>query len=151
VPEGHTVHRLAREHRARFGDSSVAVSSPQGRFAAGAALLDGRRLESTDAYGKHLFLGFGADQWLHVHLGLYGSWTFGSLPAPPPRGALRLRLEGNQSYADLRGPTACDLVTDIDKALIQGPARVLTHYGLAPTPSAPGCGSRAAAPRSASC
>jgi endonuclease-8 len=120
VPEGHTVHRLAREHRARFGDSTVAVSSPQGRFAAGAALLDGRRLESTDAYGKHLFLGFGADQWLHVHLGLYGSWTFGSLPAPPPRGALRLRLEGNQSYADLRGPTACDLVTDIDKALIQG-------------------------------
>lgn len=116
MPEGHTVHRQAREHLARFGGHAVRLSSPQGRFARGAALLDGRRLEDADAWGKHLFLGFAGDLWLHVHLGLYGAWTFGALPAPTPRGALRVRLEGDGSYADLRGPTACEVQTPEERA-----------------------------------
>ena len=116
MPEGHTVHRQAREHLARFGGHAVRLSSPQGRFAQGAALLDGRRLEDADAWGKHLFLGFAGDLWLHVHLGLYGAWTFGALPAPTPRGALRVRLEGDGSYADLRGPTACEVQTPEERA-----------------------------------
>ncbi|HEX7189114.1 MAG TPA: DNA-formamidopyrimidine glycosylase family protein [Actinomycetes bacterium] len=119
MPEGHTVHRNAREHRARFGGVPLSVTSPQGRFAEGAALLDGFPLDATDAYGKHLFLGFPGDRWLHVHLGLYGSWTFGPSPAPPARGALRLRLEGNGSYADLRGPTACEVWTPVEKSVLQ--------------------------------
>ena len=95
------------------------MTSPRGRFAEGAALLDGLPLDTTDAYGKHLFLGFPGDRWLHVHLGLYGSWTFGPSPAPPARGALRLRLEGNGSYADLRGPTACEVWTPVEKSVLQ--------------------------------
>ena len=54
MPEGHTIHRLATRHRELFAGSPVAVSSPQGRFAAGAALIDGRMLQDTEAYGKHL-------------------------------------------------------------------------------------------------
>jgi len=118
VPEGHTIHRQAREHLARFGGTAVRVTSPQGRFAEGAALLDGRELERTDAHGKHLFLGFAGDLWLHVHLGLYGTWTFGPVPAPPPRGALRVRLEADGSYADLRGPTACEVQTPEDRKAV---------------------------------
>ena len=118
VPEGHTIHRLAGEHVARFRGVGVQVTSPQGRFRDGAALLDGSVLETAEAYGKHLFLGFARDRWLHVHLGLYGAWTFGALPAPPPRGALRLRLAGHGSYADLRGATTCELVTPTEKALL---------------------------------
>lgn len=119
MPEGHTVHRQAREHLARFGHAPVRLSSPQGRFTEGAALLDGRVLERTDAYGKHLFLGFEGRLWLHVHLGLYGVWAFGAVPAPAPRGALRVRLENTSWYADLRGATACEVVTPADrKALI---------------------------------
>lgn len=89
MPEGHTVHRLARTFDEVFGGSAVTVSSPQGRFAAGAALLDGLVLHAAEAVGKQMFLGFGppdhrptaaglADdlRWLRVHLGLYGSWTF---------------------------------------------------------------------------
>ena len=89
MPEGHTVHRLARTFGEVFGGATVEVSSPQGRFAAGAALLDGLVLHSAEAVGKQMFLGFGpaghvptaeglADdlRWLRVHLGLYGSWTF---------------------------------------------------------------------------
>jgi endonuclease VIII len=86
MPEGHTVHRLAAAFEEAFGGALVAVSSPQGRFAAGAARLDGQHLVSADAFGKHLFIGFApgevaaeggpAQEYAHIHLGLYGSWTF---------------------------------------------------------------------------
>ena len=119
MPEGHSIRRDVREHTRRFGGHVVAASSPQGRFVEGAARLDGRVLERADAWGKHMVLDFGADVLLHVHLGLYGQWSFGSLPVPEPRGALRLRLVGGQSYADLRGATACELWTpgDLDALL----------------------------------
>jgi endonuclease-8/formamidopyrimidine-DNA glycosylase len=77
VPEGHSVHRLARQFADVFTGQRLAVSSPQGRFADGAALLDGRILVGTVAHGKHLFLHFDHAQVLHVHLGLYGAWDFG--------------------------------------------------------------------------
>lgn len=120
MPEGHTVRRHAAEHARRFRGHLVAVSSPQGRFTEGAALLDGRRLAGTDAYGKHLFLAFDGARLLHVHLGLYGGWTFGDTPAPEPRGAVRVRLVANGSYADLRGATAVEVWTPADKAALLG-------------------------------
>ena len=46
MPEGHTLHRLARLHQRRFGGAPVAASSPQGRFTSGAALIDGLVLET---------------------------------------------------------------------------------------------------------
>ncbi|RPF27749.1 Fpg/Nei family DNA glycosylase [Georgenia muralis] len=58
MPEGHTVHRLAHAFAELFGGHRLAVSSPQGRFADGAALLDGRALVGTEAHGKQLFLAF---------------------------------------------------------------------------------------------
>jgi endonuclease-8 len=118
VPEGHSVHRLARELHRAFAGEALRASSPQGRFASGAALLDGRVLERVDAWGKHLFLRFEDDLDLHVHLGLYGHVVCAAAPAPEVRGAVRLRLEGQRSYADLRGPTACDLVSAEERAAI---------------------------------
>ena len=41
VPEGHTIHRLARELQRAFGRRPVAASTLQERFADGAAMLDG--------------------------------------------------------------------------------------------------------------
>ncbi len=103
MPEGHSIHRLALAFDELLHGQELAVSSPQGRFASGAALLDGHRLVATDAHGKHLFLGFSADgatapqelRWLRVHLGLYGSWTFAGDPsfqAPHAIGAPRRRV-----------------------------------------------------------
>lgn len=77
MPEGHSIHRLARQFGDVFAGQPLAVTSPQGRFAAGAALLDGRTLLRSDAHGKHLFLHFDHGMVLHVHLGLYGAWDFG--------------------------------------------------------------------------
>ncbi len=118
MPEGHALHRLAREHELRFKGRKVSVTSPQGRFADGAVLLDGRRLDSAEAWGKHLFLDFRGHRLLHVHLGLYGKWTFGPTPAPDPWGALRVRLVADHSYADLRGATSCEVWTPDDRATL---------------------------------
>jgi endonuclease VIII len=123
VPEGHTLFRLARDQSLAFAGRPVHVTSPQGRFAAGAALLDGRVLDEVTSYGKHLFACFGADT-LHVHLGLYGSYTSGTGVPPAPRGALRMRWEGEGPdglgvWTDLRGATACEVLTtaEVDRIL----------------------------------
>ncbi len=111
MPEGHTIHRQARAHTLAFGGHEIFASSPQGRFEAGAALLSGHVLRKVEPYGKHLLYRFeGITERLHIHLGLYGKFAAGDLPAPEPRGALRLRLCGNGTYSDLRGPTACELM-----------------------------------------
>ena len=115
MPEGHTIHRLANDHRRMFAGHEVRASSPQGRFTEGAALIDGQVLRRTEAYGKHLLHHYGpagaGGHVLHVHLGLYGKFAAGTGEPPEPRGALRLRLVGNDHWTDLRGATACELIT----------------------------------------
>ena len=76
MPEGHSIHRIARQFDRNFVGHVVHASSPQGRFAQGAAELDGRRMTEARAVGKQMFLGFEGDRWLRVHLGLYGAWDF---------------------------------------------------------------------------
>src|ERR687890_66826 len=120
MPEGHTLHRLAALHRRRFVGRPVAVSSPQGRFATSAELIDGRVLESAEARGKHLFHHYGPDLVVHVHLGLYGKCSDERLPADEPRGQVRMRMVGETHHADLRGPTACELLTDAEVEAIHG-------------------------------
>lgn len=110
MPEGHTIHRLAREQNRAFAGQRLRASSPQGRFVDGAARIDGHVLRSTDAYGKHLFHRYVDGPILHVHLGLFGGFSSGSGEPPEPRGALRLRLRGETAWTDLRGPTACELL-----------------------------------------
>jgi endonuclease-8 len=166
VPEGHSVHRIARQFGLHFVGKPVAVTSPQGRFAAGAARLDGHVMTAAKAVGKQMFLEFDNGLWLRVHLGIYGAWDFaGDITAdatiasangrmgqtnqrgtvvgafedslssigaprrtrlrmaeqekleapadtfpPEPIGAVRVRLLTDATCADLRGPTACDVL-----------------------------------------
>jgi endonuclease-8 len=76
LPEGHSVHRIARQFARSFTGPPVAVSSPQGRFTAGAARLDGHAIVQSRAVGKQMFLEFDHHLWLRVHLGMYGAWDF---------------------------------------------------------------------------
>lgn len=76
MPEGHSVHRIARQFSRNFVGGPVSASSPQGRFSEGAAVLDGREMLSAKAVGKQMFLEFEDETWLRVHLGLYGAWDF---------------------------------------------------------------------------
>ncbi|PZF85737.1 Fpg/Nei family DNA glycosylase [Jiangella anatolica] len=120
MPEGHTIHRLAGELSLVFGGRTVDVSSPQGRFAAGAAVVSGSVLSGAQAYGKHLFIGFAGRRWVHVHLGLYGKFDVLDRPAPegPVRGEVRMRLRVPGAHADLRGPTRCEVVGDAEVAAV---------------------------------
>jgi endonuclease-8 len=116
VPEGHTLFRLAREQDELFAGRPVHVTSPQGRFDGGAAVIDGRVLDEVTSYGKHLFARFGGDT-VHVHLGLYGKYATGTGSPPPAKGALRMRWEGpgpdgDGVWTDLRGATVCELITE---------------------------------------
>jgi len=76
VPEGHSVHRITRQFARNFVGRRVSLSSPQGRFAAGAAQLDGHVMTDARAVGKQMFLEFDNGLWLRVHLGMYGAWDF---------------------------------------------------------------------------
>ena len=110
MPEGHTIHRLARDHASWFAGQPVRVESPQGRFLASASLLNGATLESTDAYGKHLFHRYDGGRTVHIHLGLFGRFFVHGLPAPQPRGTVRYRIVGQERATDLVGATACELL-----------------------------------------
>ncbi|GAA1476230.1 Fpg/Nei family DNA glycosylase [Nocardioides aestuarii] len=132
MPEGHTLFRLARDLTGAFAGHRVRVSSPQGRFAADAALVDGSLLLGAESAGKHLFVELEHERLIHVHLGLIGHFdvTTGAESVPEPVGQVRLRLvaatPSGAAYADLRGATRCDLV---------GPARrdeVLAQLGPDP-------------------
>lgn len=154
MPEGHTIHRIALQLGADLVGREVAASSPQGRFAAGAALLDGRVPTAARAHGKQFFLEYDgvAPVVLRVHLGMYGAWDLhgavtpledvlagsGSLGAPrravrlgeaeraltsavfPPEpvGQVRLRLATDTFVADLRGPSACVVLTPEEAAAV---------------------------------
>lgn len=135
MPEGHTLRRLALDLTEAFGGRRVAVTSPQGRFAAEAAMLHGSVIEGADSAGKHLFVDFGDDRFVHIHLGLIGGFQIGNAAELPlPVGQVRLRLATTQaegwSYADLRGATQC--------ALIGSTRRDEVVAGLGPDPLRPG-------------
>lgn len=189
MPEGHSIHRIARQFEENFLDTPLAASSPQGRFSEGAALISGHRMLAAKAAAKHLFLEFDNELFLRVHLGLYGAWDFAgeisldpvlaasngrmgqtnqhgvpaeivldsagenslssigaprrarvrmseaSVPGaaletwpPPVVGQVRLRLLSDNRCADLRGPTACQLLdaAGVDAALAKlGPDPLL--------------------------
>jgi DNA-formamidopyrimidine glycosylase len=123
MPEGHTLRRLADQLSATFAGRQVGVSSPQGRFAAESALLDGTRLLGAESAGKHLFVEFDGDRVVHVHLGLIGGLTVVAGDPAPPVGAVRLRLVAGgdgapPAYADLRGATRCALITPQERATV---------------------------------
>lgn len=148
VPEGHTIHRLAARHAELFVGDKVQAASPQGRFAEGAARLSGTVLDGIEAYGKHLLHHYAGELTLHVHLGLYGRFADGPGEPPPPVGQVRLRLTSDRHWLDLRGPTACELLTPPEVAALRdrlgpdplragaAPDRAYARISRSPTPLA---------------
>jgi endonuclease-8 len=116
MPEGHTIHRHARLQRRRLVNGPVAVTSPQGRFSAGATRLDGRRIEGIDALGKHLFYRWEGGETLHVHLGLFGKFKTFTADPPPPTDGTRLAMTTDEATVYLAGPTACELIDPDEEA-----------------------------------
>lgn len=129
MPEGHTLHRIARDLDAAFAGRVVQVSSPQGRFSAGAALLTGHELLEARAHGKHLFVELAGERILHVHLGLIGTFTIDEAACAgemPVVGQVRCRIATEEHVADLRGPMTCAVLTAEEEAAV--------HAKLGPDP-----------------
>lgn len=109
MPEGHTIHRLARDLNKTLRSAPVSATSPQGRFVEEAALLDGKHLDTAEAWGKHLFLDFENAPLLHIHLGLIGKLR-PKAADEAEQGEIRLRLIGDDTLWDLTGPMICTLI-----------------------------------------
>lgn len=110
MPEGHTIHKIARDHGKLLDGKAVGVSSPQGRFASDAERVDGAVLERIEPHGKHLFYHWSTGEVGHVHLGLFGKFkVHKGETRPEPSGACRMRLTTNDVTIDLAGPTACTI------------------------------------------
>lgn len=106
MPEGHTIHRLARDLNRAFAGERIDAASPQGRFDAGAERIDGQTVDRFEAWGKHLVGRFESGEALHVHLGLIGKFRRAK---GDPVGQVRLRLSADDTHWDLRGPMVCRL------------------------------------------
>ena len=53
---------------------------------------------------------------VHVHLGLYGTFTELAVPMPQPVGQVRMRMVGAEYGTDLRGPTVCEVIDEPEVA-----------------------------------
>ncbi len=117
MPEGHTIHRLARDQSLSLVGHMLDVSSPQGRFLDEAKILNGKKLVKIEAYGKHLFYRFGQDDdsdlFLHIHLGLFGKYRNHRRvngEVPQVYGATRVRFMAPAAVVDVNGPNQCELL-----------------------------------------
>jgi len=130
MPEGHSVHRIARQFARNFVGHAVTASSPQGRFAEGAAVLSGRTMTDARAVGKQMFLCFDEDLWLRVHLGLYGAWDFaGEILVDPTIAAANGRMgQTNQRGTDLE--PVFDAAGENSLASIGAPRRARAHVRM---------------------
>lgn len=111
MPEGHTIHRHARLQRAALAGERIRAWSPQGRFEAGAAKINGSVLDEVEALGKHLFYRWDSGDTLHVHLGLFGKFKTFKTDPPPPTDMTRLAMANGRAVVYLAGPTTCELIT----------------------------------------
>src|SRR6218665_1978428 len=134
MPEGHSVHRIARQFRVNFVGTSPEVSSPQGRFAQGAEMLTGRKMTDARAVGKQMFLEFDHEEWLRVHLGIYGAWDFAGDVAIDPSiqihgqtpGHSRLGQTGEYSRPDGSAPVDRDGEDSVSS--IGAPRKARVHH-----------------------
>ncbi len=76
MPEGDTIHAVARRVAALVGRPIVTIETPQPRHALDRwpERLGGRVVRAVDAHGKHLFVRFEGDLTLHSHLRMTGKW-----------------------------------------------------------------------------
>jgi formamidopyrimidine-DNA glycosylase len=135
MPEGHSVHRIARQFERNFVGRTVTASSPQGRFSEGAAVLSGREMTAVRAVGKQMFAEFDEQLWLRVHLGLYGAWDFaGEILVDPTIASANGRMgQTNQRGTDLEhglSGTVFDSAGENSLTSIGAPRRTRVHVRM---------------------
>jgi endonuclease VIII len=97
MPEGDSLHRIARELQVLVGERVEAQSpNPRGLATGVARAVDGRVLESVDAVGKNLLLRFDGNVVVRSHLRMTGRWRVRRRRGPAQRGAPWLVLRTSE-------------------------------------------------------
>lgn len=131
MPEGHSVHRIARQFDRNFVGKRMLASSPQGRFAEGAGVLNGREAVSVQAVGKQMFLEAEGDVWLRVHLGLYGAWDFaGDILVDPTIASANGRMGQTNQRGTVVDEAILDDAGENSLASIGAPRRTRVHVRM---------------------
>jgi endonuclease-8 len=131
MPEGHSVHRIARQFDRNFVGKTMLAASPQGRFAEGAAVLNGREAISVQAVGKQMFLEAEGDVWLRVHLGLYGAWDFaGDILVDPTIASANGRMGQTNQRGTVVDEEILDDAGENSLASIGAPRRTRVHVRM---------------------
>ena len=97
MPEGDSLHRAARRLQVLVGEQLEAESpNPRGEVTGVASRVDGRRLESVNAVGKHLLLRFDGGVVVRSHLRMNGRWRVRRRTDAPWRGSPWLVLRSRE-------------------------------------------------------
>ena len=97
MPEGDSLHRIARRLQVLVGERVEAESpNPRGLATGVARAIDGRVLERVDAVGKNLLLRFDGNVVVRSHLRMTGRWRIRQRGGPPQRGAPWLVLRTSE-------------------------------------------------------
>ena len=106
MPEGDSLHRIARRLQVLVGERVEAESpNPRGLATGVARAIDGRVLEGVDAVGKNLLLRFDGNVVVRSHLRMTGRWRVRQRGGPPQRGAPWLVLRtGEWEASQWNGP-----------------------------------------------
>ena len=76
MPEGHSVHRIARQFRQNFAVVPSRVTRRRAASPRARRSWTGEPRRRCRAVGKQMFMEFDDGVWLRVHLGMYGAWDF---------------------------------------------------------------------------
>jgi endonuclease VIII len=134
MPEGDTIHRIARSIDAAFAGREIEMASapnPRSPVHRRAAELEGRTVERAEARGKHLLLHLSDSLVVHSHLGMNGRWRIDSAGVRP-RGRPWLMFSAGPAVASVSGGQILRVVSE---------SRARNDPGLAqlgPDPLAPG-------------
>ena len=121
VPEGHTIHRKVVDQAPFLVGHELVARSPSGRLASVAGAVDGRRLDTMEAWGKHLFYFYDGRRVLHVHLGMDGRMRHHRGPparVPAARRTVALRVVGPSLTFDLSAPRICEVIDVLNQRRI---------------------------------
>jgi endonuclease-8 len=143
MPEGDTIHRIARRMNAALRGRAIELAeapNPRSPIHHRAGELEGRTLEQAEARGKHLLAHFSDDLVVHSHLGMNGRWRIAS-DGGRPRGRPWLVFAAQPAFASQSGGQILRLVSE---------SRARNDPGLAqlgPDPLGPGFDIASAAER----
>jgi endonuclease-8 len=114
MPEGDTIHRIARRMEAALGGREIEEASapnPRSPLHRRAGELEGRTLDRAEARGKHLLAHFSGGLVVHSHLGMNGRWRIDA-DGVRPRGRPWLVLNAGPAIASVSGGQILRLVSE---------------------------------------